>query len=163
MPDPMSSPISFLWSKLGHCGKCIRKSFIAATLSCSIALIFIYCGPNYLALPAIAFAAGAALLWVAHITAFAVKVSMKRRAAASPSIQPSRRALLGSFARSMAAVALFSALPRVAMSRNSDCPCPCNGNHTCDSNAPSCWGWFCSGDCSTCHEWVCSSEDPSPC
>lgn len=159
---PMKSLFQIAWTNLGHCPKCIRKSFISSIISIGIASILFYYFPKSIALPATICAGGLTILWLAHIIAFSVRVSARRNLGPSPSIEVPRRKMLGTFTKTLTAIALYSALPKMAMSQGQPCTCPCDSQHTCDPNVPYCWGTFCDEQCN-CHVWNCASEQPPPC
>jgi hypothetical protein len=110
---------------LGRCSKCMRQSFLAALGAAGLALAL----PLITAAPAVLLAStvaalGAAALWLAHLTAFAL-----RSAAITREHQPKRRYALA-FVRDLFVIAAATAVPFNAAFAQVPCRCP--------SNAPKC-------------------------
>lgn len=158
---------AFLWGNLGHCPNCVRKAFLAAASAWCLALLIAMAKwPNILPVAMIG-AVALTTLWVAHIFAFARKVTVATESRKPNLATPSRRALWPLFVRAAAFAAFASALPGSMIAadlrpRPLDSPCggwpdqglpcgpcerrntpasPCERCHSC----PDGQGGYCSG------------------
>jgi energy-converting hydrogenase Eha subunit E len=103
---------------LGRCSRCMRQAFLVmlGTMGLALGLPLITDMPAALLASEIA-AAGAAILWLSHLTAFALRSA----AAASPH-QPKRRYALA-FVRDLLVVAAATAVPLRAAFAQKACRC----------------------------------------
>ena len=107
---------SFIWAHLGHCSLCTRKAFLVAAgaWAASAILAFTADWPQALAF-AEAIAGGLTALWIAHLLAFAGKASGRAREIGPELANPSRRAFLSIFAKTLAFAVVASTVPRLAL------------------------------------------------
>lgn len=142
---PMTSLIAVLYRTLGRCPRCMRKSFLAALGAWVLAFA---AGATVGPATAVATACGAAALglsglWLAHVVAFASRMTAATARNLAGDARPgtpagrarlrTRREIAVEFARTAAFVALATALstkvalacvqPPKRCSANSDCTC----------------------------------------
>jgi hypothetical protein len=103
---------------VGRCSRCMRQGFLVMLGTMGLALVL----PLITGLPAALLAseiaaAGAAILWLSHLTAFAL-----RSAAAASRHQPKRRYALA-FVRNLLMVAAATAVPLHAAFARKACRC----------------------------------------
>jgi hypothetical protein len=152
---------SLIDAKLGRCFFCIRKSFNAA-LGAWVILVGINQFPlfhDYPFLTNIAWVVAVAttLLWLAHLIASATRSTSNipsKETSTHTAETLSRRALLPLFAKSFAVVALWSALPRIALADacSKKCDDGTTASITCDTPPKTACACYCtsSANC-TCH------------
>ena len=130
-------------AKLGRCSRCIRKSFIVA-FSAWVAWLLVSHLPGLRDIPnLLAFStaapAGLTVLWVAHLVASAKRSASRlepnARSTPAPGNQLSRRDVFPVFAKSLAAVAFWSAIPRVVSAD----PCSLSDNSPTGHCVNNCW------------------------
>jgi hypothetical protein len=138
---------------LGRCPVCIRAAFLAALAAWLAALCLLAMRPAApLADAALLLAAGASLLWLSHLAAFAGRAARCRAASATLSAdgtveRPSRREALAVFARAFAYAAVMSALALRSLPARADSGCSgatpfaCGVRWCCAARAL----WHCSG------------------
>ena len=100
---------AFVSSKLGYCAKCVRKAFVIAAAFWVLAIAALFCGTTAALATTLTFAIALTALWLAHIVAYS------KRSSAPERTNLARRAFWGGFAKTLAAVALASAMPRTAL------------------------------------------------
>lgn len=127
-----------LWANLGHCHYCTRKSFVLAVMSCVIAVACTYFLPRETIVPATVCSVALTALWIAHVTVFSLKASKRPSDTLTPSTKLSRRKAFSVFAKVLAAAALSSALPRIAVASYSDCCSLCPKGFHCVRNGDKC-------------------------
>lgn len=123
---------SYVWTRLGSCLRCMRISFF-----CAMASSFVL--PRMAVVPLALCAIALTALWLAHISAFALK-GLARRANASPSPdepqKSTRRRFFADFTKLVAVVAVGSMVPRIAAACGSctvGCMQFCGGANRCAS------------------------------
>ena len=111
---------------LGRCPLCIRAAFLSSAIAWLIAGVTIaVSSPPVVAMAAVTAAVAFSILWVAHLTAFAVRAARCRvRTAAAPTAPSrlSRRDLYPVFAKAFMFVAAATALPALSTRALADCP-----------------------------------------
>jgi hypothetical protein len=130
-----------VFSKLGHCPKCMRTSFAAAAAGWALSMV----APTIIATFAMAGAALLTALWLAHLVAFAWKVTTMKHAApthdqpASPTATLlSRRAFVPLFLRTLAFAAVVTVAPRAITSALGQNRGPCDSCSRYKGSA-TCW------------------------
>jgi hypothetical protein len=115
MPKALARVGSFIWAHLGHCSLCTRKAFLTAVSAWAASAILAFGAdwPHALTF-AEAIAAGLTGLWIAHLLAFAGKASGRARNIRPELADPSRRAFLPVFAKTLAFAVVASTVPRLA-------------------------------------------------
>jgi hypothetical protein len=103
---------------LGRCSKCMRQAFLFMLVAVGLAFVL----PLITSVPAVLIAsefaaAGAAILWLSHLTAFAI-----RSAAVAHQHQPKRRYALA-FVRDLLVIAAATAVPLRAAFAQRACRC----------------------------------------
>jgi hypothetical protein len=107
----MSSAIRRLWSPFGNCSLCSRKAFLAAATAWCLVLVAFPFGQIQLTTIALVLAIGLSLLWLTHLSAFALRASRCNANVEAPDLQ--RRAAFPAVARVAAFAALASVAPRL--------------------------------------------------
>lgn len=128
-----------LWSKMGHCMRCMRLSFqVAAAMFVILVIGIVLLDWTWItSLMSVATAAAIAL-WLLHILAFATKASSYRpNAGARSSRHLSRRKVAGLFGQFLVMAAVASATPALAQTC-SDGRSPCFSGTCCDSGKRCC-------------------------
>ena len=135
MKTSINAFLKFIWSNLGYCPRCMRKSFTFAMASILIAVAGSFCLPRSAIVPISLCAIALTALWLAHITAYSLK-TLARRSELSPhdSLRTSRRKLFAAFAKISVAIAVSSMVPRMAAAQ---------GSPNCGSVDPHCSGFNC--------------------
>ena len=125
---------SYLWANLGHCPICTRKAFLtAAGAWMAMALSAGLGEPSWFVSLLETGAVGLTALWVAHLAAFAKRAEVVTRGAGPDLV---RRAVIPTFARTLAAAAIASTLPRVALAGPTTIQCSCTGGKTTSGCCP---------------------------
>jgi hypothetical protein len=139
---------AFIWANIGHCPRCMARSFQAMTGLVAIAFVMQWAteGPFLLFIEASALAAG--VLWLSHFVAFAVKSAHARRQTGTPETSLSRRQSLMIFARAAVYAAAATAWPFTK---------PASANCGCTEPTPKCC-WNFKGD-----TYICAPEDAYCC
>ena len=147
--------------ELGRCLFCVRAAFLAAFCAWGAAFAVMGTAPG-LAVGRLLTVVALALttLWLTHLTAFAMRAarSQSRKAAAcgtSPAVGHTRRALIASFAKAFAGIAMASAFLAFsrAASADDECPAgtpsPCGTQYCCAAPAK----YYCQGYTGTSEPW----------
>ena len=125
---------SYLWANLGHCPICTRKAFLTAAGAWMVMALSVGLGePSWFVSLLETGAVGLTTLWVAHLAAFAKKSEVVTRGE-GPDL--ARRAVVPTFARTLAAAALASTLPRLALAGPTTIQCSCTGGKTTSGCCP---------------------------
>jgi MFS superfamily sulfate permease-like transporter len=106
-----------MFRKLGTCSACIRKAWIAAVFGSAASIIVLMMHRYELLLPSVAVAVGLLLLWVAHLLAFAKRITQSAARFSPALYNPnslSRRSAAKLFARTLAFGVFLSVMPRSA-------------------------------------------------
>jgi hypothetical protein len=123
--------------QLGRCPFCMRKAFIAMVAAWGLTALLVNLAAPPGALATFGFAAVVlTLLWVSHLVAFASRISARPTMGDVRGLT-SRRAALPLFVKVLAAAALASAAPRIAMACTSMGDV-CNSKSECCSESDSC-------------------------
>jgi hypothetical protein len=133
-------------AKLGRCGRCMRKAFLAALVAWVFAGAGLLAGWAWLGASLALAAAGLSALWLAHLSAFAGRATHSSRPARPDRPLLSRRTLIGEFTRAAAFAALATAIStRAALAAGCvQPPSPCSQNSDCSCSS-------CCGDLSGIH------------
>jgi hypothetical protein len=152
----------FADAKLGRCSRCIRKSFVAAAAGfLTLALINQIAIASRFLIPVEIVTLMLSVLWIAHLVAWAKRAGATQESAAARETQKSdtrllsRRAALPVFAKSLAAIAIASALPRLANASacSKTCPDGTSASNSCDAPTP-----FCHCSCAGGANCYCSTQ-----
>jgi hypothetical protein len=109
---PLRRISSYVWASLGHCSLCARKAFIAAASAwIMLLLVVVILGNSQLLVLSEIAAVGLSVLWLAHLIAFASKVSNRKSGDDVHNL--GRRAAFPMFAQTLAFAAVVSAAPRL--------------------------------------------------
>jgi hypothetical protein len=119
MPNKIQRAAAFVWTNLGHCSRCTRKAFLAAASGwVAAAIVALWADwPQALAILEIT-SLGLTALWIAHLLAFAGKVSKAREGRTELLGDPSRRAFFPMFTKTLVFATVASTVPRLAFSTN---------------------------------------------
>ena len=136
---------STVWGNLGHCGMCMRKSFLTASIAW-LAGIFFWLIDAPIGILAMSFtlAIGLTVAWMAHLVVFAVKVVAAHRLHIDEDVslvgmasRPlSRRQVYSVFVRALATVAIATAVPAIARAQVPGCYCTNGCAYWCGPNCP---------------------------
>lgn len=121
MQTSVAKVLAMLNSKVGRCAVCMRKSFSAALVSWLVASFLMVALGNKIATDmALSLAVALTALWLAHLTAYAVRAASPKSPprVAAPSPAWSRRDFLPTFGKVFAGVALATALPGLAFAQD---------------------------------------------
>jgi len=116
-----------LWSRLGHCGACMRTSFRVALLAWILVPAIAHSPFEALTWVAVAFASVTSAVWLAHLVAFSVKAglrSLQCPAVASADRPMLRRSFAENSLKAIVTATLISTLPAVAQMRINIPACP---------------------------------------
>jgi hypothetical protein len=114
MPTTVQGVSTFIRGDLGHCSRCTRKAFLAAVSAWVTTAIALWAEwPQALAIAEV-ISVGLTALWITHLLAFAGKVSREGHEIRPELLNPSRRAFLPMFARTLAFAAVASTVPQLA-------------------------------------------------
>lgn len=152
------------WSMLGRCGYCMRAAATSALVTWLIALPISAATSNpFIAMAAIGTSSALTLLWIAHISAYALrsaqcKLRTPTVAEDGTAAYQSRRDLFPMFAKAFVLVALATAIPSVFQAARAqddsgcsgDTPAPCGTQYCCAAPAV----WFCQGYTGTSQPWA---------
>ncbi len=139
--------------ELGRCLFCIRAAFLSAICAWGTALAVMGTAPRLALAPVLAVVAFAlTALWLAHLTAFAMRAarSQSQKVAACSralTIGRTRRELIASFAKAFAGIAMASAFLAFSRSASADdecpagTPAPCGTQYCCAAPAK----YYCQG------------------
>jgi hypothetical protein len=111
----MRRPVStWVTARLGTCGKCMHRSFIAALLALGATTVaWVWLGLPAITVVFASIGLALSLLWIAHIVAYVSRPSARSRHTDHTHglSDPSRRALIPTFASVVIGVAIATALP----------------------------------------------------
>lgn len=142
----------FIWTNLGHCSSCMRKSFIAAICAwfCVLVITVSIKGLPTLTTIASVVATGLTFLWFAHLFVFTRKATrtLKENQISSPIESHTRRSAILSAAKVFAVGVTWSVAPKMALAGPTLIQCSCIG------------GKVTSGCCPTDSGNVCNCDDP---
>lgn len=121
----MTRLASFIWSKLGNCRVCIRKAWLAVVIALTVSVVVFFASWHELLLPSVIMLLGSTALWLAHLVAFAGKLTgqAEDRAALAgpvPSLPGavSRRQAIPFFMSTMFLGVVMSVAPRSALAQS---------------------------------------------
>ena len=131
---PLGRLKSYAWDKLGSCSFCVRSSFRAAAAGWGVAVVAAhFLGSTFFTLATVC-AAALTALWLAHLLAYARRVTLAPNGQLQPQFAESRRAFFPLFIRTVCAMAVISAVP----ARADHIPCP-GGSGACGAGGcPEC-------------------------
>lgn len=153
--------IDFVWANVGHCTTCMRQAFLATFGSWMLAVFArAISAPTSISVLIAVAALGLTLLWIVHLIAFAAKAThwtfsserhdrsdIKDGPTPVGEVAPtrSRREMLSFFARTVAGVAIGTAVPAAFSSAFGKGLSPCR-------NCRGCW------NCCTCYQQACTAS-----
>ena len=156
---------AFVWANLGHCPRCIGSAFRFAAAAWLAAFVTLTVLEQPIVANLLLIVAGLiTTLWVAHLVAYATKVTVgvprstreAARAVAGRSENRSRRELFPAFARTLAFVALATSIPMFAKAQSGGTYKPCGmGGLRCVEGGPL-------NQCCCCDRQGCSCRSNQP-
>lgn len=130
------------FGKLGRCLFCMRAAFVSAIVVSLLAVVALALVPwTAIAAALLGLAAAFSLLWLAHLTAYAIRFARWQGSAATERGHPAglaRRHVMTHFARALALIALATALPQLSKPAAAAGDCPAGSPHPCGPK------WCCS-------------------
>lgn len=130
-----------IWNNLGHCITCMRQALTACILLTSIAAVSLWFIGGPVAYAASLLAAGAFALSLAHVAAFAVRLTLTRLEiprSSQTTDAPDRRRAFRIFAKALAFSALLTAAPSLAFGADAT-KCPsCSHGHCYNADTDEC-------------------------
>ena len=152
--------IDFVWANVGHCTRCMRQAFLAACAASMLAMLaWAVSMPASVSILIASAALGLTLFWVLHLLVFATKAThgtffserrdqsdVKDVTETEHGVAPSRsrREMFSFFARTVAGVAVGTAVPAVFSSAFGKAKSPC-------AKCRGCW------NCCTCYQQECTA------
>lgn len=126
MSNVVRNTLRFAWSRLGNCRACIRSAWLATLVAVGFGFVSLLMGWRELFLASSIIALGPAGLWIAHLFAFASKLTISSKQGPVPALGASasvvdtlsRRDVLPVFMRLLLLGALVSVAPRSALAQS---------------------------------------------